>query len=579
MKTKLGITVTRPRGALVVFAFAFASLMAPASVSAADAPNTCAGATSARAQNTWLSETISSSTDVDWYRFTTSSSGYSLVTLGNLPADYDLSLYGGTCSTLLATSHRSNREYDEIYRSLSAGTYFVKVQRYAPFTSSMATSPYALRFKRLAEGVQVLSYTGWTDSAGYRHLVGELLNNTPDRRRWIQIDATLYNSSNVAIGSALGYPDFQFLMPRTRSPFEIAFRIPAGYHHSRLAIGRSSVTAAIPVGNLAVTPGAAYSGSIKNNNTSAVMLSRAHATAYDSYGAVRDVRFAFTAYTPAIGASPSTIASGATKSFNAGAPRFAANRIVYQPEATRTGCVTGSRYTGTAIEDFKPATTASPTIARSTASSRIALTFDMGGRMVPAVKIMNFLVANRVCATIMPTGIMSQTTEGKQALAIIEAHPELFELGNHTMHHCNLRDGGGGSPTGAYCTSSRPSAAFIQKELKDAEAIIEAATGRQANPYWRAPYGAYDAAVLSAAAAAGYTKHFRWDIDTIDWRPVSDGGPTARSMALKVVNNAKSGSVVLMHLGGYETLDALPAMVDGLRSRGFVTTTLSDMLR
>jgi peptidoglycan/xylan/chitin deacetylase (PgdA/CDA1 family) len=90
--------------------------------------------------------------------------------------------------------------------------------------------------------------------------------------------------------------------------------------------------------------------------------------------------------------------------------------------------------------------------------------------------------------------------------------------------------------------------------------------------------GMRDASVLEAAAAVGYDHHFGWDIDTIDWRPISDGGPTARSMALKVVDNAKSGSVVLMHLGGFETLDALQAMIDGLRSRGFVLTTVSDML-
>ena len=69
----------------------------------------------------------------------------------------------------------------------------------------------------------------------------------------------------------------------------------------------------------------------------------------------------------------------------------------------------------------------------------------------------------------------------------------------------------------------------------------------------------------------------KWDVDTIDWRPISDGGPTARSMTLKVVNNAKSGSIVLMHLGGYETLDALQGMIDGLRARGFTLTTVSDL--
>ena len=43
------------------------------------------------------------------------------------------------------------------------------------------------------------------------------------------------------------------------------------------------------------------------------------------------------------------------------------------------------------------------------------------------------------------------------------------------------------------------------------------------------------------------------------------------------VRRAKSGSVVLMHLGGFETPDALQAMIDGLRARGYALTTLSDL--
>lgn len=34
----------------------------------------------------------------------------------------------------------------------------------------------------------------------------------------------------------------------------------------------------------------------------------------------------------------------------------------------------------------------------------------------------------------------------------IAAHPEIFEVGNHTMNHCNLVDGG----EGANARSSRP---------------------------------------------------------------------------------------------------------------------------
>jgi len=208
----------------------------------------------------------------------------------------------------------------------------------------------------------------------------------------------------------------------------------------------------------------------------------------------------------------------------------------------------------------------------------VALTFDMGGRMDPAVDIMTFLVANEVCATIFATGVMSQTTEGQQVMAIIADHPELFEIGNHTMFHCDLVRGGGGSPTTAPCTGGPFSAERIVAELTDAEAILRAGTGHDPQPYWRPPYGSIDDRVIAAAASVGYTKTFLWDIDTIDWKPMSDGGPSAEQIAAKVITNAVNGSNVLFHLGGYETLDALQLIVPGLRDRGFTLTSLSDLL-
>ncbi len=217
--------------------------------------------------------------------------------------------------------------------------------------------------------------------------------------------------------------------------------------------------------------------------------------------------------------------------------------------------------------------------AISGAGAEVALTFDMGGRLDPALEIMNFLIANRICTTLFPTGAMSQTTIGQQVLALVRAHPDLFEIGNHTMHHCDLVRSGLGSPTAAPClTNGAPSAAFIRKELTDAAAILTAATGQQPVPYWRPPYGSFNQAVLDAAASVGYTRTFMWSIDTIDWKPISQGGPTAQQIASKVVTNARNGSTVLMHLGGYETLAALRLMVPALRARHLLLTSLSDLL-
>ena len=164
-------------------------------------------------------------------------------------------------------------------------------------------------------------------------------------------------------------------------------------------------------------------------------------------------------------------------------------------------------------------------------------------------------------------------------LTVVRAHPELFELGNHTMHHCNLRNGGDGSPTTAPCqTGGPPGTAFVSAELTDAAAILEAGSGQDPAPYWRPPYGVYTDQVLATAAGLGYTKTIMWSIDTIDWRLISDGGPTAAQITSKVVTSATSGSIVLMHLGGYETLDAITLMVPALRDRGLLLTSISDLL-
>jgi peptidoglycan/xylan/chitin deacetylase (PgdA/CDA1 family) len=239
------------------------------------------------------------------------------------------------------------------------------------------------------------------------------------------------------------------------------------------------------------------------------------------------------------------------------------------PPPVGSGCRAGNRVAAGSPQTFYTI----PGAGRA-----MALTFDMGGRLDPGVDILNFLIRHHVCATLFPTGAMAQTDHGRDIMAIVRAHPELFEIGNHTMHHCDLVHGGLGSPTTAPCAGGAPTAEFIRRELTDAAAILETQTSQRPVPYWRPPYGSINGAVIQAAAAAGYTKTFMWDIDTIDWKPIADGGPTAEQIATKVITQAESGSNVLMHLGGYETLNALRLMVPGLRDRGFLLTSLSDLL-
>ena len=208
-----------------------------------------------------------------------------------------------------------------------------------------------------------------------------------------------------------------------------------------------------------------------------------------------------------------------------------------------------------------------------TATKQIAFTLDMGGRLDGALEIVDYLIDHQVCTTFFPTSIMANTTEGRSIVAKIAAHPELFEIGNHTVHHCDMVNGGGGSPSSAPCQVAMTKT-FIQKELTGAEPVLESLAGMPANPYWRPPYGSHSSTVRGYVAEVGYTKTVMWSRDTIDWDPDTT---TSQIISRATSGPPPAGTIVLAHLGGYKTPDALPTIVSTLRSQGYTFTTLSDM--
>jgi len=203
----------------------------------------------------------------------------------------------------------------------------------------------------------------------------------------------------------------------------------------------------------------------------------------------------------------------------------------------------------------------------SRTTKRVALTYDMGGRVGDALAIMSWLVAHEMHASVFMTGAMADnanTDAGRTVLGIIEAHPDLFTLGNHSYTHRDFRT---------------LTAAEIRDELRRTEAAIAPYCSQDLRPFFRPPSVGYDAEVLAAVGAAGYRDTVTWDVDTIDWRPVNNDppGPTTDQIVAKVLANAQNGSIVLNHLGGYNTYAALPRVVAGLRAAGYELVTLDEL--
>ena len=228
--------------------------------------------------------------------------------------------------------------------------------------------------------------------------------------------------------------------------------------------------------------------------------------------------------------------------------------------------------TFTLLPTFSPGPSATPAGGAPAAlvshgprsSGKIALTFDMGGRLDPASAIVAWLVDHDVAVTLFPTGKAgTTTTEGLTALQLAAAHPELFDVGNHSWDHPDFRD---------------LTAVQVAEQLLSAENALAPIIGASTKPWFRPPYGGWNDRVLNRVGAAGWAEVVLWDVDTIDWRPVADGGPTAADIVAKIEASARGGSIVLMHLGGYHTLEALPGILAVIEAKGLEPVTLDELL-
>jgi peptidoglycan/xylan/chitin deacetylase (PgdA/CDA1 family) len=234
----------------------------------------------------------------------------------------------------------------------------------------------------------------------------------------------------------------------------------------------------------------------------------------------------------------------------------------YAPES---GCRTLPRFTAGGVQYFRDRIAG--------AGDEVAFTFDMNGDPNRTFDVLAVLIEERVCATIFLNGISASTAYGREVMRIIAANRDIFEVGNHTMHHCDLVTGAGDPP----CPGTAPSAAFIQQELIDAAEVIRAGTGLEPLPFWRAPYGAINQHAIDAAAAIGYTKAFDWSIDTRDWVRPANGGRSTQQIVDHVLAGVEPGAIILMHLDGWNTADALRILIPELRARGYLLTSLSDL--
>ncbi|MEY4594116.1 MAG: hypothetical protein RIQ47_526 [Bacteroidota bacterium] len=95
--------------------------------------------------NTDVTALISTSSDRDWFKFTTVSPNTNIrITLTNLPFDYDIRLYNSSGSTLATSANGSTLSETIIRNTTAAASYFIQVYPYGS-TNFSSTRCYTLR--------------------------------------------------------------------------------------------------------------------------------------------------------------------------------------------------------------------------------------------------------------------------------------------------------------------------------------------------------------------------------------------------------------------------------------------------
>lgn len=197
-----------------------------------------------------------------------------------------------------------------------------------------------------------------------------------------------------------------------------------------------------------------------------------------------------------------------------------------------------------------------------TSDKVMALTFDGGGSNAGSRAVLDTLAAKGVPATFFLTGRFAQSYPST-AREIASTYP----MGNHTQDHLDL-------------TAS--SDATVRAQIRTGAASITSATGVDPRPYFRFPFGAVNAHAIALVNAECYVP-FRWTTDTLGWKGTA-GGMSADAVTRRVLDQARPGGIVLAHLGANPDdgttfdADALPAVIDGLRDRGYTLVTLERVL-
>lgn len=192
-------------------------------------------------------------------------------------------------------------------------------------------------------------------------------------------------------------------------------------------------------------------------------------------------------------------------------------------------------------------------------AKQIALTFDSGWEYDKTLQLLDVLDKYQVKATFFLRG------------GWVKDHPDLAReivsrghlIENHSQAHGHMN------------TMTQDE---IAADIIESTDIIKNTIGYTPTLF-RPPYGEYNNRLLNALGEQGYHYTVMWTIDSHDWAETMNGvNVTEQYLIDRVLNKASDNGIVLMHVGGYHTVNALPEIITRLRDAGYEMVTLEELI-
>lgn len=187
--------------------------------------------------------------------------------------------------------------------------------------------------------------------------------------------------------------------------------------------------------------------------------------------------------------------------------------------------------------------------------NKIYLTFDDGYSAKNTEKILDILKAKKVTATFFIEGGFI-----KENPIIVKRIADEQILANHTYSHKNI---------------TKMSNEELINDIKKWEEVAYEITGKTFKKYFRPPMGVFDEEKLNILGDLGYTV-FMWNVNYYDYVPNNDKG--VDFVINNILNQTTDGSIILMHTLTKSNVDALDSVIDILREKGFVFSSLNDLV-